>query len=312
VNLLTDMFENVRLSTWVVGGILIILSIAMIALMTQPAARRNTASRLTSTIDLSLDENSRRSIEAAQSRRIVGAAIGGAVGAVVATWFVYLIGADREEPASLFLVGAYAVGASLGRAAASAAREATNLTGTVHLANARHRVLGDYIPRWERIVARTMVALSVIAVAFETSIPLLAPKSVDLVFPKSLSVAALVTVLAIVALFGFEAGGRLILRAHQNQGSPARLALDDVLRSAAIRDLAAAAFLLGTFGTFFGIQEIAMAFRPLDPPFIATAGGFNLLGGITVAAAAIEMLLSHSRRYMLRRRYPELVNVGPR
>jgi hypothetical protein len=50
--------------------------------------------------------------------------------------------------------------------------------------------------------------------------------------------------------------------------------------------------------------------NPLDPPFIASAAGFNLVGTFVVIAAALESLLPRPRQHILRRRYPDLVSVG--
>jgi hypothetical protein len=310
VNFVADMLVEVRPSTWQVSGILFLLSTAMIVCATVSGARRAMASRLAVTVGLAVEESVRRSIEIAQCRRLTGAAVGGAFGTVMATWFVLLVGADRAGPASLFLIGAYAVGAALGRAAASATGEIAKPVVGIHLANARHRDLRDYIPRWERIVTRTSVVMSLVVFALEMVLPLLTTQNIGRVFPETFSVAALITLFAIVALIGFEVGGRLIVRVHQIQGSATSLAWDDVLRSAAVRDLAAGAFLLGAFGTFFGLQEIVMGLSPLGSPLIATVVGFNLVGGIAVVAAAIEVFLPRPRRHILRRRYPELVKIG--
>jgi hypothetical protein len=310
VNFVADMLEEVRLSTWLVSGALLLLSTAMIVCATVSGARRAMAARLAAAVDLTVDESARRSIETAQSRRLIGAAAGGAVGAIAATWFVFFVGADRGGPAPLFLIGAYAVGAAVGRAVASATGEVAKPIVGVQMANARHRELRDYIPRWERIVTRTTVGVSLAALALEMTLPLLATRTTGRVFPEAPSVAALITMFAILALTGFEVVGRLVVRAHQIQGSATGLAWDDVLRSAAVRDLAAGAFLLATFGTFFGIQEIVGALSHLGQPFIPTVVGFNLVGGIAVVAAAIEVSLPRPRRHILRRRYPELVKIG--
>jgi hypothetical protein len=304
------MLAEVQLSTWLVSGILLFLSAAMIVCAKVSGARRAMASRLAAAVDLPVDESVRRSIETAQCRRLIGAAVGGAFGTVMATWFVFFVGADRSGPASLFLIGAYAVGAALGRGAASATGEIAKPIVGIHMANARHRELRDYIPRWERIVTRTAMMTSLAALALETVVPLLTTRNIGQVFPETPSVAALITLIAIVALIGFEVGGRLIVRIHQIQGSATSLAWDDVLRSAAVRDLAAGAFLLGAFGTFFGAQEVAMALSPLGRPFFATVAGFNVVGGIVVVAAAIEVFLPRPGRHIIRRRYPELVKIG--
>ena len=88
------------------------------------------------------------------------------------------------------------------------------------------------------------------------------------------------------------------------------MAWDDLLRSSAVRDLATAAYLLGSFGFFFAVQEILMAINPVNPPFIASAAGFNLVGTFVVITAALEPLLRRPRQHILRRRYPDLVTVG--
>lgn len=310
MNFVADMLAEVRFSTWLVCGVLLLLSGAMIVCATVSGARRATTSRLAAAVGLAVDESDRRSIETAQRRRLIGAAAGGAVGAIAATWFAFFVGADRGGPAPLFLIGAYAVGAAVGRAAASATGEVAKPIDGIHLANARHRELGDYIPRWERIVTRTAAVMSLVALAFEMVLPLLATQDIGRVFPEIPSVAALITMVAIVALIGFEVSGRLIVRAHQIQGSATSLAWDDILRSAAVRDLAAGAFLLGVFGTFFGIQEITEALSPLSQTLIPTVVGFNVVGGIAVAAAAVEVFLPRPRSHILRHRYPELVKIG--
>jgi hypothetical protein len=302
--------ENLSQSTWLVSGGLIVLSIAVLTCARLGGPRKLVVRRLVSSIGLPVDERADQAVGAAQGRRAVGIAIGGVVGTVSATWFVWLVGADRDGPAPLFLIGAYAVAASLGRAVASISGEAKKLGGTDHVAHVRFRNLSDYIPGWERVAARTMVGVAIATLSFEMALPWIATDDLGQVFPETFSVAAAATLLAVVALIGFEVGGRLILRVRQSQGSELGLAWDDLLRSFAVRDLATAAFLLGTFGVFFAVQEVLMAMNPLDPPFIASAAGFNLVGTFVVIAAALESLLPRPRQHILRRRHPDLVSVG--
>ena len=262
MELLSDLMKNLSQSTWLVSGGLIVLSMAILARARLGGPRKVMARRLVSSIGLPVDERADQAVNAAQGRRAVGVAIGGVVGTVLATWFVWLVGADRGGPAPLFLIGAYVVAASLGRAVASISGEAKKLGGTDHVAHVRFRILGDYIPGWERVAARTMVGLSIVTLSFEMALPWIGTDVSGQVFPERFSVAATATFLAIVALIGFEVGGRLILRVRQRHGSESSLAWDDLLRSFAVRDLAIAAFLLGTFGVFFALQEVLMAWNP--------------------------------------------------
>lgn len=310
MELLSDLMANLSQSTWLVSGGLIVLSIAGLACARLDGPRKLVVRRLVSSIGLPIDERADQAVNAAQGRRAVGVAIGGVVGTVLATWFVWFVGADRGGPAPLFLIGAYVVAASLGRAVASISGEAKKLGGPDYVAHVRFRNLGDYIPGWERVAARTMVGLSIVTLSFEMALPWIATDVLGQVFPERFSVAATATFLAVVALIGFEVGGRLILRVRQRQGSELSLAWDDLLRSFAVRDLATTAFLLGTFGVFFAVQEVLMAMNPMNPPFIASAAGFNLVGTFVVFAAALESLLPRSRQHILRRRYPDLVSVG--
>ena len=310
MELLTDLMQNVTQSTWLVSGVLIVLSIAVLACARLTGPRHVAVRRFVSSIGLPVDEGVEHAVSAAQGRRAVGIAIGGIVGTVLATLFVWLVGADRGGPAPLFLIGAYAVAASVGRAVASISGEAKKLGGSDHVAHARLRLLGDYIPGWERGAARTMVGLSVVALTVEMAMPWIRTDVLGQVFPEGFSVAATVTFLAAVALIGFEVGGRLILRVRQRQGSELSLAWDDLLRSSAVRDLATAAFLLGTFGAFFAVQEVVRAMDPMNPPFIASAAGFNMVGTLVIIAVVVESLLSRPQQHILRRRYPDLVGEG--
>jgi hypothetical protein len=159
---------------------------------------------------------------------------------------------------------------------------------------------------------RLTVTLSLAAVGVLVLLPRFRELPVA-VFPQSFSLAVVVSGLAVAALAAFEIGGRLLVARPQTTPSEEELAWDDALRSAAILDLVAAAFLLGAFGAFFGIQDIAMAVRGTGGG-LASVEAVNLFGLAVLGAGAAASVLTSSRRHFRRTLHADAAAylVGPK
>lgn len=301
-----EMITVLQLSTWVTTVALLAMSALTLVLAQLRTFRRLLTHGFVSHTAVPAPAWIIKMLTVAEGRRISGFAVGGIVGVIAATYLVYFVGADRAQPATLFLLGSFAIAAVIGRAVASCLGALTSVSSTVRVANVRHRGVSDYLPAWALITTRITVASAVAMLAILTISPFVWDVQLA-VFPTSFSVAAVVSALAVVLLILFEASTRIIARLPQRRESEIALAWDDALRSSAIRDLASATWLLGLFGLFFGIGEIALALSPVAPPGIATALAFNIVGTAALVAVLAMMLLPHTRRYAFRRLHPELI-----
>lgn len=310
MELLNDVIANVRLSTWVAAGALAAVSVLLLVLARWRPFRHLLAARFVRHVAAPLRALTTEDLSISESRRVSGAAAGGLIAVVAATYFVYLVGADRGGPATLFLVGSYAIGGVTGRSVAACLSIFASRSSSVRVANVRHRGVSDYLPGWARFTVRTAVALASVMLA----IVAVSPSLWDLqrtVFPAVFSVAAFVTTLAVLSLVAFEFSSHLIADSPQRQDSEAGLVWDDALRSSAIRDLATSTWLLGMFGLFFGIGELALALSPGSTPGIATPAAFNIFGTAALIVTLGAMALPRTRRYTYSRLHPELIGQAP-
>jgi hypothetical protein len=308
----SDMVFHVALSTWIAAGLLVGSCVLLWVSTHVPAVQRRLVVRASSAAGLGLPQASEPMVRAAQVRRVRGFSGGGVLGVIVAVFFVYLLGADRGGPATMFLLGGFVIVGALGGAIASVAGEVTRTGDGERVAHGRRARLADYVPRWERVGVRLTVTLSLAAVGVLVLLPRVRELQVA-VFPQSFSLAVVVSGLAVAALAAFEIGGRLLVARPQTTPSEEELAWDDALRSAAILDLVAAAFLLGAFGAFFGIQDIAMAVRGTGGG-LASVEAVNLFGLAVLGAGAAASVLTSSRRHFRRTLHADAAAylVGPK
>ncbi len=293
-----DMVVDVAASTWVVAGLLLGMCVLLRVLTHVTVVQRGLVARSSAAAGLGLPHSLEPVVRAAQVRRVRGLSGGGFLGVLVSVVFVYLIGADRSGPATLFLLGGFAIGGALGSAIAAVSGEVHRTADGERVAHGRRACLADYVPLWERVGARIAVLLSLTIVGVQVALPAFGGLPLT-VFPESFSVAVVVSGLAIAALAVFEIGGPLIVARPQTTGSELELAWDDALRSAAILALVAAAFLLGCFGSFLGIQEIAMAVRGAGGG-LASAVAFNVFGVVVLGGGVMTYIRTSRGRYSLR------------
>lgn len=308
----SNMVFHVALSTWVVAVLLGGFCVLLWGASHVPGVQRRLVSRASTAAGLGLPHASAPMVRAAQVRRVRGFSVGAVLGVIVAVFFVYLLGADRGGPATVFLLGGFVIVGALGRAIASVAGEVKRTGVGERVAHGRRARLADYVPRWERVGARIAVSLSLAVLGILVLLPVTRELQLA-VFPERFSLAVVVSGLAVGALAAFEIGGRLLVARPQTTASERELAWDDALRSAAILDLVAAASLLGAFGAFFAVQEIAMALQGSGGG-LASVEAVNVFGFAVLCAGAAASVLTSSRRHTLRTLHTDAAPrlVGPK
>ncbi|WP_104099681.1 hypothetical protein [Cryobacterium sp. M96] len=308
----SNMIFHVAVSTWTVAGLLVGSCVLLWVLTHVPAVQRRLVAHASTVAGLGLPHASHPMVLAAQVRRVRGFSGGGFLGVIVSIFLVYFIGADRSGSATVFLLGGFVIVGVLGGAIAAVAGEVARTGEGERVAHGRRTRLADYVPRWERVGVRGTVFLNLAVVGVLILLPVFWKLQLS-VFPQSFSVAVVVAGLAVALLAAFEIGGRIVVARPQTMASEQELAWDDAMRSAAILDLVAAAFLLGAFGVFFGLQEIAMAVRPGIGGGVASVESFNLFGLVVLGAGAAASVLTSSRRHFRRTLHADAGSrpVGP-
>ena len=315
--MLGDVWSNtifhVALSTWITAGLLLGACVLLRGATHVAAVQRRLVAHASSAAGLGLPQSAEPMVRAAQVRRVRGFSGGGILGVIIAVVFVYLLGADRGGPATMFLLGGFVIVGALGGAIASVAGEVTRTGDGERVAHGRRARLADYVPRWERVGVRLTVALSLAVVGVLVLLPRFRELQIT-VFPQSFSLAVVVSGLAVAALAAFEIGGRLLVARPQTTASEQELAWDDALRSAALQDLVIAVFILGAFGAFSGIQEIEGALRPRMAGGLGSVEAVNLFGLAVLAAGAAASVLTSPRRHARRTLHADAAPhlVGPK
>ncbi|GAA3892136.1 hypothetical protein GCM10022381_37320 [Leifsonia kafniensis] len=286
-----SVFDNVNPSTRASDIVIATASVVVFVSTWHPSVQRMLTRRSQHAVGLPLPASLTDIVRLRQVRRVRAFIIGGLAGLLISTAFVWFVGADRSSPALLMLLCGFAVCGALGTSIAALVGEATRSNEGVRVAHLSRRQLSDYVPRWERVLVWTAVALSTALVVLLALLTAFADLRLS-VFPESFSVAALLTCLAVLALGAFELGGRLIIGRRQATESELELAWDDSLRSGAIRDLLTAAFLLGAAGIGAGITEIGLA-------IVVQFDGNSMpptAMDVVLAAAILMAFIARSRR----------------
>lgn len=277
-------------------GLVILAAFVIFSLSFREDYQAGLARKLAERSGIALTEDQLPLLQEKIGRRQRGAVIGAVVAGLPA-WLLTLDEATSDR--LLIIAGALVAGGGAGIAVTALVQASRKPADAVVFARSTSVTLSDYSAPSDRLIARGLVALSVVLAAIA---PALRP---DHTIPPLL---ASLTVAAVAALVFFEVAARRVVALGQPAGSVDELVFTDALRAGYVFDLLVAPITLGTYATLIGLSTVTSslgdsvvdALRPWSP--------LALL--VLIVACSLLSVRTDSRRHYLRRLWPEIAARG--
>lgn len=274
---------------WTITGLFVVIFALLFLVSFRDDFAERRALRFTDEVGMRLTESSAVAVIPSLMRQFWASAAGGGIALLLTAVTLSIAGSDPDAEVLLLIGGAFA-GLVIGLALSSLVRPAN--TPGVRVARTRAVSLADYVPRYERYLARAIVAVGLVV---SLALPALAP-SAEGRFP--LWTYSVLAVLALLSLVLFEVAGRRIISRGQVAAYEIELAWDDALRSYLVRGMLAAPVGLATIAIVLSI------FDSIEPPPVVAAW-IILFFPLQILAYAVGHRLK-AAQHVLRRLWPTL------
>jgi hypothetical protein len=277
---------------WFMGIFLAALFCVAFALTFVPFVAKWSAYRHSVTIGVDLPSRLQPAVSSRLMTGARGAVIGGvifAVVAVVAATVGLRVGDEPQSALWLFL-GAVIAGGTAGTTVAALTGRRAIPSDRPRVARAAAVTVADYMSPLERIGARAVVILSIVA-AISAVVA-----ADDDAFPVVLFAS-----LAAITLVLFEVASRRLVDRSEPAGSTAELVWDDAIRALILRDMITAPLTMGAFSLLLGLAHVVG-----DATGLGMTTVTGLIPTVVVLASSFYSRASRPRRYFITRLWPNL------
>jgi hypothetical protein len=284
---------------WFISIVVLIGLVAALALTYLPIYALWRAHAHARRIGLGLPAPLERGVSSRLMSRERGSSIGGIIFTVIAVAAFHFEAGNSNDSdlTALFIIGSVFAGVGTGAAVAA-------LTGSNRVAPERARIarsgavsVSDFLAPLERIGARVVVTVAVVALIGSTIVAMPGERT-------SQFAIAFFAIFGAIYLALFEIMSRRIVERPQPAGSTAELVWDDAIRATSLRDLVTAPLALGSYCLIFGAIEIAE--NGTDPRTVAAAYTAAAIFAIAVLVLGIVSIATRPHRHFIERLWPDL------